>query len=122
MHLYESIYIIRPSLPDDDTNQLIEKIKGLLEKAGAAVLIVENWGKKKLAYEIKRERRGTFVYLHFKAAGNVVGELEHAYRLEDSVLKFLTVRLEHPPAPKLAVAPPAPMGQAQPREFERDRV
>ena len=122
MQLYESIYIIRPSLPDDDTNQLIEKIKGLLEKAGAAVLILENWGKKKLAYEIKRERRGTFVYLHFKAAGNVVGELEHAYRLEDSVLKFLTVRLEHPPAPKLAAAAPAPMGQAQPREFERDRV
>jgi small subunit ribosomal protein S6 len=122
MQLYESIFIIRPSLPDDDTNQLIEKIKGLLEKAGAAVLIVENWGKKKLAYEIKRERRGTFVYMHFKAAGNVVGELEHAYRLEDSVLKFLTVRLEHPPAPKLAAAPPPPMGQVQPREFERDRV
>jgi len=119
MQLYESIFIIRPSLSDDDTNKLIEKMKGLLEKAGAPLLILENWGKKKLAYEIKRERRGTFVYLHFKAAGNVVGELEHAYRLEDSVLKFLTVRLEHPPAPKPAAAP---MGQAQPREFERDRV
>ena len=122
MHLYESIFIIRPSLSDDDTNKLIEKMKGLLEKAGAPVLILENWGKKKLAYEIKREHRGTFVYMHFKAAGNVVGELEHAYRLEDTVLKFLTVRLEHPPAPKPAVAPSPSMGQAQPREFERDRV
>jgi small subunit ribosomal protein S6 len=119
MQLYESIFIIRPSLSDDDTNKLIEKMKGLLEKAGAAVLILENWGKKKLAYEIKREHRGTFVYMHFKGAGSVVGELEHSYRLEDSVLKFLTVRLEHPPAPKPAVVP---MGQAQPREFERDRV
>jgi len=113
MQLYESIFIIRPSLTDDDTNKLIEKMKGLIEKAGATLLILENWGKKKLAYEIKRERRGTFVYLHFKAAGNVVGELEHSYRLEDSVLKFLTVRLEHPPTPKPAVAPP--MGQAQPQ-------
>jgi small subunit ribosomal protein S6 len=123
MQLYESIFIIRPSLSDDDTNKLIDKMKDLLEKAGAPVLILENWGKKKLAYEIKRERRGTFVYMHFKAAGNVVGELEHAYRLEDAVLKFLTVRLEQPPAPKAAVTP-APMGQAQsqPREFERDRV
>lgn len=119
MYLYESIFIIRPSLSDDDTNQLIEKMKSLLEKAGASVEIVENWGKKKLAYEIKRERRGTFVYLHFKAEGNVVGELEHAYRLEDSVLKFLTVRLEQPPAPKAA---PAPAGQPPHREFERDRV
>ncbi len=112
MHLYESIFIIRPSLSDDDTNQLIEKIKGLLEKAGTPVLILENWGKKKLAYEIKRERRGTFVYMHFKAASNVVGELEHAYRLEDSVLKFLTVRLEQPPAPKSAAPPPSAMGLA----------
>lgn len=120
MQLYESIFIIRPSLSDDDTNKLIEKMKGLIEKAGATLLILENWGKKKLAYEIKGERRGTFVYLHFKAAGNVVGELEHSYRLEDSVLKFLTVRLEHPPAPKPAAPPP--MGQPQPREFERDRV
>ncbi len=122
MHLYETIFIIRPSLSDDGTNQLIEKMKGLLEKAGATLEIVENWGKKKLAYEIKRERRGTFVYVHFKSAGNVVGELEHAYRLEDSVLKFLTVRLEHPPAPKAAAVPPAQMGQPPHREFERDRV
>jgi small subunit ribosomal protein S6 len=114
MQLYESIFIIRPSLSDDETNQLIEKMKGLLEKAGAAPEIVENWGKKKLAYEIKRERRGTFVYFHFKAAGNVVGELEHAYRLEDAVLKFLTVRLEHPPAPKAAPAA-VPAGQAPPQ-------
>jgi small subunit ribosomal protein S6 len=107
MHLYESIFIIRPSLSDDETNQLIDKMKGLLEKAGASLQIVENWGKKKLAYEIKRERRGTFVYLHFKASGNVVGELERAYRLEDAVLKFLTVRLEQPPAPRVAAAPTA---------------
>jgi small subunit ribosomal protein S6 len=112
MQLYESIFIVRPSLSDDETTQLIEKMKGVLEKAGASVLILENWGKKKLAYEVKRERRGTFVYLHFKASGNVVGELEHSYRLEDSVLKFLTVRLEQPPASRPAApqAPPRPEG------------
>ena len=112
MQLYESIFIVSPSLSDDDTTQLIEKMKGVLEKAGASLIKLENWGKKKLAYEVKRERRGTFVYLHFKAAGNVVGELEHSYRLEDSVLKFLTVRLEQPPAPKPAApqAPPRPEG------------
>ena len=93
--LYESIFIIRPSISDDETNQLIEKMKGVLDKSGATLIKLENWGKKKLAYEVKRERRGTFVYLHFKAAGNVVAELEHSYRLEDSVMKFLTVKLEH---------------------------
>jgi len=115
MRFYESIFIVRPSLSDDDTTQLIEKMKGVLEKAGATLLKLENWGKKKLAYKIERERRGTFVYLLFQAAGHAVGELERSYRLEDAVLKFLTVRLERPPADKSA----AP---AQAREPERDRV
>lgn len=94
MSLYESIFVVRPSLSDEDTNKLIEKMKGVLEKAGATMLKLENWGKKKLAYEVKRERKGTFVYFHFKSAGSVVGELERSYRLEDSILKFLTVRQE----------------------------
>ena len=94
MSLYESIFIIRPSLSDDDTNKLIDKMKGVLEKSGGTLLKQENWGKKKLAYEVKRERKGTFVYLYFKSPGNVVSELERSYRLEDSVLKFLTVRQE----------------------------
>jgi small subunit ribosomal protein S6 len=94
MQLYESIFVVRPSLSDEDTSKIIEKMKGVLEKSGATLLKLENWGKKKLAYEVKRERKGTFVYFHFKSPGNVVGELERSYRLEDSVIKFLTVRQE----------------------------
>lgn len=93
MQLYESIFIVRPSLSDEDTSKVIEKMKGVVEKNGATLLKSENWGKKKLAYEVKRERKGTFVYLHFRSEGGVVGELERSYRLEDSVIKFLTVRL-----------------------------
>jgi small subunit ribosomal protein S6 len=112
MHLYESIFIVRPSLSDEDISKITEKIKGVLEKAGATLLKLENWGKKKLAYEVKRERKGTFVYLHFRSKGDVVGELERSYRLEDSVLKFLTVRFEQqPPAPPRA-----------PSEEDRGRV
>jgi small subunit ribosomal protein S6 len=102
MQLYESIFIVRPSLSDEDTNKIIEKMKGVLDRSGATLVKLENWGKKKLAYEVKRERKGTFVYLHFRSAGNVVGELERSYRLEDSVLKFLTVRLEQETAPAAA--------------------
>jgi small subunit ribosomal protein S6 len=94
MQLYESIFIVRPSLSDEDITKVIEKIKSLLEKSGATLLKLENWGKKKLAYEVKRERKGTFLYLHFKSGGSVISELERSYRLEDSVIKFLTVRHE----------------------------
>jgi len=94
MPTYESIFVVRPSLPDEDTNKLIDKMKGVLEKSGGSLLKLENWGKKRLAYEVKRERKGTYVYLHFKASGPVVGELERSYRLEDSIMKFMTVRQE----------------------------
>lgn len=94
MEIYESLFIIRPSLSDEDTISLFEKMKGVVEKNGATLMKAENWGRKKLAYEIKRERKGTFAYLYFKGPGQVIGELERSYRLEDSIIKFLTVRLE----------------------------
>jgi small subunit ribosomal protein S6 len=100
MELYESLFIIRPSLTDPDTTALIDKMKGVAEKSGATFLKQENWGRKKLAYEVKRERKGTYAYFYFKGPGTVVGELERAYRLEDSIIKFLTVRLEEEPQPR----------------------
>jgi small subunit ribosomal protein S6 len=118
MQLYESIFIVRPSLSDEDTNKIIEKMKGVVAKAGATLLKLENWGKKKLAYEIKRERKGTFVYLHFRSEGGVVSELERSYRLEDSVLKFLTVRVEQVAPP--TAAPPTTAPEA--KESDRGRV
>jgi len=120
MQLYESIFIVRPSLSDEDTNKLIEKMKGVVAKAGATLLKSENWGKKKLAYEVKRERKGTFVYLHFRSEGGVVSELERSYRLEDSVLKFLTVRVEQV-APPQAAPPTVAAPTAAPEAGEVDR-
>ena len=103
MELYESLFIIRPTLTDEETTTLIDKMKGVAEKSGANFMKAENWGRRKLAYEVKRERKGTYAYFYFKGPGNVVGDLERAYRLEDTILKFLSVRLEkepveHPPA------------------------
>ncbi|MEW6544530.1 MAG: 30S ribosomal protein S6 [Nitrospirota bacterium] len=114
MSLYESIFIVRPSLTDDDTGKLIEKMKGVLEKSGATLLKLENWGRKKLAYEVRRERKGTFVYVHFKSPGTAVAELERAYRLEDSVIKFLTVKQE--------LGAPSQPAAAAAKEPARDRV
>jgi small subunit ribosomal protein S6 len=111
--LYESIFIVRPSLPDEEAQKLIDKMKGVLDKSGASLLKAENWGKKKLAYEVRRERKGVFVYFYFKSEGSVIEELERSYRLEDGVIKFLTVRLEHEP-------PQKPVGEA--KEPDRARI
>ena len=113
MPLYESIMIVRPSLMDEETDKLIHKMKGVLEKSGATLVKTENWGKKKLAYEVKRERKGTFVYFNFESGGQAVSELERFYRFEDSVIKFLTVKQED-------AAPPKPAGEE--KESEHDGI
>lgn len=105
MAFYESIFIIRQSLTEEETGGIINKMKGVLEKQGATLLKVDNWGKKKLAYEVEHDRRGTFVHLQFEAQGPVVSQLERMYRLEDSILKFLTVRVEEEDLQPVAPGP-----------------
>src|SRR4029078_7166340 len=107
MELYESLFIIRPSVSDEETNALIEKMKSVADRTGAQFIKSENWGRKKLAYEVRRERKGTYVYFYFKAPNNTVGELEHAYRLEDNIIKFLTVHLEKELVPRRAPEAPS---------------
>ena len=94
MELYESLFIIRSSVSDEETNALIEKMKGVADKTGAQFIKSENLGKKKLAYEVRHERKGTYAYFYFRAPNTTVGELERAYRLEDNIIKFLTVHLK----------------------------
>lgn len=96
MELYESLFIIRPSVSDEETKTLIDKMKNVADKTGAQFIKAENLGKKKLAYEVRRERKGTYAYFYFKAPNNTVGELERAYRLEDNIIKFLTIHHEKP--------------------------
>ena len=107
MELYESLFIIRASVSDQEAAALIEKMKAVAEKTGAQFIKSENWGKKKLAYEVKRERKGIYAYFYFRAPNITVGELERAYRLEDSIIKFLTVHLNKelmPPRPREALS------------------
>jgi small subunit ribosomal protein S6 len=107
MELYESLFIIRPSLTDEETSALMQKMKGVAEKAGAQFIKADNWGRKKLAYEVRRERKGTYMYFYFRAPNNTVGELERAYRLEDNIIKFLTVHLEKELVPRRSAEAPS---------------
>ena len=94
MAFYESIFILRSSVSEEEASVVQDKMKEALGKHGASIIKAESWGKKKLAYEIAHDRRGTYAFLQFEASGNVVSELERLYRLEDSILKFLTVRVD----------------------------
>ena len=114
MAFYESIFILRASLTDEETSAVMEKMQKALEKLEATIVKAENWGKKKLAYEIDHERRGAYVLLQFESAqGNVVSELERLYRLEDSVIKFLTVRVEEEALQTAAAGQTVATGKAE---------
>jgi small subunit ribosomal protein S6 len=104
MHIYESIFIINPNQTDEEIANVIKKMQDVLTKQGGEMIKFEDWGKKKLAYEIKKQKRGHYVFFQFKAAPTAIHELERTYKLTDSVIKFLTVKLEKElrtrPAPK----------------------
>ena len=106
MPIYESIFIINPNMSDDETNAVIKKMQDVVAKQGGEMVKSEDWGKKKLAYEVKKQKRGHYAFFQFKAAPAAVSELERTYKLTDAVIKFLTVKLEKelrvkaPPKPK----------------------
>jgi small subunit ribosomal protein S6 len=106
MPIYESIFIINPNLSDEETANTIKKMQDVVTKQGGEMIKFEDWGKKKLSYEIKKQKRGHYAFFQFKGPAPVISELERTYKLTDSVIKFLTVKLEKelrvkaPPKPK----------------------
>ena len=96
MQNYESVVIVRSTLSEEEINAVLAKIREMIEKAGGTVLQAEGWGKRRLAYEIQREKKGAYLLFRFQADGKLIAQLEHQYRLDETILKFITVRLEGP--------------------------
>lgn len=92
MYVYESISILKPSLNDDEVQKITSKLESIVKKSGE-LLGVENWGKKKLAYEVQKEKRGIYLLIRFRGDGKNIPELERNYRFDDNIIKFLTVKL-----------------------------
>jgi len=107
MKIYESVCILRPVQAEMDNDRVVEKMKEVLTKSGANILKLDNSGKKKLAYDIQHERKGTFITVQFEGPSTVVAELERFQRMEDQVMKFMTVRMN----PADLVAVPEPEGE-----------
>ena len=91
MNNYESIVIINPSVTEEALKALESKFTGLINENGK-VESVENMGKKKLAYEIKKNSEATYMLFNFEAKPELIAELERNYRITDDILKFIVVR------------------------------
>lgn len=94
MNSYETMYILRPDLLDEQVNQAVEKYQSMLRDQGAQDMNVQLRGKHRLAYEINRQRDGIYVQMNYQAKGSVVAPMERAMRLSEEVIRYLTIRLE----------------------------
>ncbi len=90
---YETIMVISTKLDEEATKAMIEKFKSLIEKHGV-VGEVEEWGKRRLAYEIQKETEGYYVLINFESEPDFLKELDRIYNITDGLLRSLTVRKE----------------------------
>lgn len=94
MRRYETTFIIHPDLPDEDLERIVQKAVGVIEQHQGDIFQVQNWGKKRLAYKIRKQTRGHYTLLDYSAGPAAVREVERLLRLDDNVLRFLTVMVE----------------------------
>jgi small subunit ribosomal protein S6 len=91
---YETIYILRPNTPNEGVAEVNTRIKGVIESMGGKVIKVDNWGKRRLAYEVAKERKGIYLYWLYLAKSGVVEEAERNLRMLDNVIRYLTVKVD----------------------------
>jgi small subunit ribosomal protein S6 len=94
MNRYETVFILTPVLSDEQAKEAVSKFTGFLKENGAKVTSEENWGLKKLAYQIQKKSTGFYNLLEFDAPGDVIGKFEVQFKRDERVLRFLTVKLE----------------------------
>jgi small subunit ribosomal protein S6 len=92
--IYEVLFIADPNLSEPDVDKLTETVQGFAEKEGARTQKVEKWGKKRLAYDVRKHREGYYVLLVLEGRPEMVHELERRMRVTDGVVKFITVRVD----------------------------
>lgn len=94
---YEVIYVLRPDISKEASERLAARVDEIVKREGGTLTLVENWGRRPLAYEIDHHKRGAYVYLNFLGDGALVAELERNFRLIDEVMRFQTVKLSDSP-------------------------
>jgi small subunit ribosomal protein S6 len=94
MNKYELAVVVNAKIEDDARTAVIEKVQAYITRFGGQVSDVDEWGKKRLAYEIQKMREGYYYFIHFEADATAPAEIEARLRIMDNVLRFLCVRQE----------------------------
>ena len=94
MRTYEELFILKTGLPEEEVTALIDQISGVITTSGGTILKTDNWGTRKLAYRVRKQAEGVYVLIQFTSGPAVVKEVERRLRVQDNVLKFITVRID----------------------------
>ncbi|MEH2179853.1 30S ribosomal protein S6 [Nostoc sp.] len=91
---YETMYILRPDLGEEQVEQAVTKYQNLLRDQGVQDIQIQNRGKRRLAYEIKKHRDGIYIQLNYSAPATAIAPFERAMRLSEEVIRYLTIKQE----------------------------
>ena len=91
---YETIFILRPDTANDGVAQVNGRLRAIVDQMGGKVLKLDNWGKRKLAYEVRKQLKGIYLYWRYLATAGTVEELERNLRMLDSVIRYYTVKVD----------------------------
>jgi small subunit ribosomal protein S6 len=94
MRRYETITIMDPDLSEDGRVPVFERIRDVIANEGGTLIEIDEWGNRKLAYEIKKKTRGFYARIDYCGSGAVVDEMERFFRIDDRVIKYMTVLLD----------------------------
>jgi len=92
MNYYEKVMILDSNLDDSAAEEVVAKIRDMITKQGGEIFNTENWGRRKLAYELNKHQKGNYFLLTFKAPPTTILELEKLCKILDSIIKFMVVR------------------------------
>jgi small subunit ribosomal protein S6 len=93
-NMYESAVIINAALDDAQIEAIITKIQDTIQLNGGTISLLDKWGRKRLAYMINKSKIGFYVIFRFEAPSEAISKLERVYRLEESIIRFLTIKLD----------------------------
>jgi small subunit ribosomal protein S6 len=91
---YETTLILRPELAGEAIESTLDRVRDSVKKMDGTLLDINHWGRKKLAYPIEKQTRGIYIHTHYLGKDNLVAEVERNLRISDSVMRYLTIRLE----------------------------
>jgi len=93
MRHYETIFIVHPELTEEDTTAVVDKFRGILEDGGGFLVKEDHWGRRRLAYTVKKLNKGYFVLFEYGADSSAVAEMERNFKIDEQVIRYLTVKV-----------------------------